>query len=216
MKILVIAATDSELVGIRQACLVGAERPVRTLVTGVGLLAAAYAIMQEIACSRPDLILQTGIAGCFNKKYSLGTAVAVEREIFADMGVHEDNTYHDLFDLGLADENMAPFETKAVINHHKDLLSAAGLPTVSAVSVNEISSSLKRIALFSDGYKADIESMEGAALHYVCSLQKIPFIQIRGISNMVGERNKSRWKIQESLDAAAVASVNLINKLEQP
>ena len=42
--------------------------------------------------------------------------------------------------------------------------------------------------------------MEGAALHYVCLMEKIPFIQLRSISNYIGERNKKKWNMQESIN----------------
>jgi len=41
--------------------------------------------------------------------------------------------------------------------------------------------------------------MEGAALHYVCLMEKIPFVQIRGISNYIAERNKKNWNMKESI-----------------
>ena len=41
--------------------------------------------------------------------------------------------------------------------------------------------------------------MEGAALHYVCLMEKIPFLQIRSISNYVGERNKRNWNMKEAI-----------------
>jgi futalosine hydrolase len=47
-------------------------------------------------------------------------------------------------------------------------------------------------------------------------MQQIPFIQIRGISNLVGERDKTKWKIPESMLAATNACINLINKIQLP
>lgn len=41
--------------------------------------------------------------------------------------------------------------------------------------------------------------MEGAALHYICRDVNIPFIQIRSVSNYVGERNKAHWKMKEAI-----------------
>jgi futalosine hydrolase len=55
--------------------------------------------------------------------------------------------------------------------------------------------------------------MEGAALHLVCLENKIPFLQIRGISNWVGERDKSQWKIPEAAEAVAHSIKNFIKKL---
>jgi futalosine hydrolase len=216
MNILVVAATEIELSGIRHGSTDMLDRKVRTLVTGVGMLPSAYSIMQEISLSKPDMILQIGIAGSFREELPPGTAVVVEREIIADMGVHENGGYRDVFELGLAGKNIVPYEDGAVVNPHVELLSAIGIPAVRAVSVNEISSSPERISLFKNAYHSDIESMEGAALHYTCSLQQIPFMQIRGISNMVGERDKSKWKIKESLGAATAACISFISKIDQP
>jgi futalosine hydrolase len=41
--------------------------------------------------------------------------------------------------------------------------------------------------------------MEGAALHYVCLQENIPFLQIRSISNRVGERDKAKWEFKEAI-----------------
>jgi len=43
--------------------------------------------------------------------------------------------------------------------------------------------------------------MEGAAFHYVCLQQHIPFIQIRSISNIVGVRDKNKWKMKEAIES---------------
>ena len=46
--------------------------------------------------------------------------------------------------------------------------------------------------------------MEGAAFHYVCLQQKIKFLQLRSISNRVGERDKTKWAMKE-----AIANLNI-------
>jgi futalosine hydrolase len=61
-----------------------------------------------------------------------------------------------------------------------------------------------------------VESMEGAAFHYVCLMEKIPFLQLRGISNYVGERNKANWKIRESIDALNQQLIKMINQITEP
>jgi futalosine hydrolase len=73
------------------------------------------------------------------------------------------------------------------------------LPAVKAITVNKVSDSLiqKRQAMIN--FAPEIESMEGAALHYVCLQENIPFIQIRSISNLIGERDKSKWNFKEAI-----------------
>jgi futalosine hydrolase len=45
--------------------------------------------------------------------------------------------------------------------------------------------------------------MEGAALHYVCLKEKIPFLQVRAISNYITRRDRNAWRMAE-----AIASLN--------
>ena len=75
---------------------------------------------------------------------------------------------------------------------------------VNAVTVNEISTDEKRIEFYRNSLGADIESMEGAALHYVALSENIPFLQMRSLSNFVGERDKNKWVMD-----IAIANLNL-------
>jgi len=49
--------------------------------------------------------------------------------------------------------------------------------------------------------RADVETMEGAAWALVCQRFGISLSQARGISNLVGLRNRESWKIPEALRA---------------
>jgi futalosine hydrolase len=80
------------------------------------------------------------------------------------------------------------------------------LKKVRGVSVNEITTSKQKIKLYSEIFNPVVESMEGAALHYVCLMEKIPFLQIRSVSNYIGDRNKKNWNLKESI-------INLNNEL---
>ena len=69
------------------------------------------------------------------------------------------------------------------------------LPAVDAVTSGLVTDQQALIALTREKYDPLIESMEGASFHYVCLMEKIPFVQIRSVSNMVGERNKAHWNL---------------------
>jgi futalosine hydrolase len=47
-----------------------------------------------------------------------------------------------------------------------------------------------------------VESMEGAAIAQVAAAYGIPVGEIRGISNMTGNRDFAAWKIKEAAEAA--------------
>src|SRR4029079_19122905 len=83
-------------------------------------------------------------------------------------------------------------------------LKSTGLTIVDGVTVNEISTNKKRIVYYREQLNDSVESMEGAALHYVALQEKIPFLQMRSLSNFVGERDKSKWVMD-----IAIANLNI-------
>ena len=57
--------------------------------------------------------------------------------------------------------------------------------------------------------------MEGAAFHYVCLEAGVPFLQLRGLSNLVGDRNKSRWQMTTALNSVRDALFLTIDRLPE-
>jgi futalosine hydrolase len=217
MKILITAATDREMNFFRRELGVDEAKKLSLAVTGVGLLSTMYNLMKVTQESNPDIIIQLGIAGTFSNEIAVGKAFAVKTECTAEMGVWENERYTDIFEMGLAAVSEPPYEQKKLINPHFHLLNAAGVPAVNAITVNRITTNPEDISLYKHHYKLDTESMEGAALHYIGLSARIPFIQIRGISNLVGERNKNHWQIAEAMDSAVNACKTILTHLnEQP
>ena len=180
---------------------------------GVGMLATAVSLMRLITDEKPDLIIQAGIAGTFNNKTPLATTVVIKEETIADLGVEEDGKWKDIFDLKLEKTSYYPFEKKKLPNQWIKKFNLLKLPEVNAITINEISTNNKRIEQFKKKYNPVIESMEGAALHFVCREMNVPFIQIRSISNYVGERDKNKWQLKESIENLNKTLLLMIDKL---
>src|SRR5687768_4084026 len=128
MAILICAATEAELEPVRR--FVNQQRignKVQFLVTGIGVVAATYALTKFVCSQRPTLILQGGVAGCFDEKIALGTTVVVQNESIADLGVVQDKKFTSLFELGLADEDSFPWKNGKLYNVHAHTLQT-GLP----------------------------------------------------------------------------------------
>ncbi|HZH01812.1 MAG TPA: futalosine hydrolase [Flavisolibacter sp.] len=191
------------------------DKQVKVLFTGIGLLASTYELTRAVYQSRPDILIQAGIAGALDESLALATTVSVASECIGDLGVVENQIFTDLFRLGLAEKNQDPYLETKLVNRHS-LLSQCGIPTVHAVSVNEITTDPERILYYRQELGAQIESMEGAALHYVGLIEQIPFLQIRSISNYIGERNKQAWKLQEAITALNKELQQVIVKILKP
>ncbi len=181
--------------------------------SGVGMLASAVSLTRMIMEDKPDLVIQAGIAGCFDHSAPLGKVVVVHEENLADMGVEEEGKWKDIFDLKLEKSSYPPFDKRKLPNPWLRQYNLLKLPEVSAITINEISTDPERIQQWIKKYAPVTESMEGAALHYICRDANIPFLQIRALSNYVGERNKANWKIQESITHLNQTLVRYIDKL---
>jgi futalosine hydrolase len=59
------------------------------------------------------------------------------------------------------------------------------------------------------------ESMEGAAGAHVCSLYQTPFLEVRGISNLVVDRARETWEVDRALEAASWAALALVDALDR-
>ncbi len=181
--------------------------------SGVGMLSSAVAFTRLAIEDKPDLVIQIGIAGSFNKKLALGKVVVVNEEVLGDTGVEEAGIWKDIFDLKLEKSSYHPFEKRKLPNPWLSKYNLLQLPEVNAITVNEISTNSNRIEMMRKKYNPTIESMEGAALHYVCRETKIPFLQIRAISNYIGERDKSKWKINHSIEQLNKTVLAYLEKL---
>jgi futalosine hydrolase len=197
MKITVVAATTMELEFLREhdyEC----HHQLQFEVHGVGLMNTVYHLT-KLCRHHPAMLIQCGIAGTFNDNASIGEAVAVYSDTLGDTGAEDHADFLDLFDLGLDNPNNFPFKEGKLVNAMRDQVNH--LKWVNALTVNTTSGSIDTIARREEKYRCDIETMEGAALHYVCLKEGIPFLQLRGISNKVEPRDKSSWNIPAAMTA---------------
>lgn len=207
MQILLIAATATEIESFSVV-----NNKVDVLITGIGAAATIYHLQKRIHQVDYDLIIQAGIAGSFTSDILPGHVVSVKKDCFADLGMEEKENFIPVFETEYADKNEFPFTNGWLMNSAHNL-KYSGLPTVKAVTVNKVSDSELQNKLTLKTFNADIETMEGAALHYVCLQENISFLQIRSVSNHVGERDKTKWKIKDAIENLNKELAKLINDL---
>jgi futalosine hydrolase len=193
MQILLTAATKAEI-----ALLDTLPAPVDIEITGVGCPATLYHLQKKLHQKKYDLVLQVGIAGSFTNSFQLGEVVIVRKDCFADIGMEERGDFVSIYQTPFADKNKFPFTDGWLVNEYA-YVKNQNLPLANAVTINKISDSELQKTQLIKSFSPQIESMEGAALHYVCLLENIPFLQIRSISNEVGIRDKTTWKMKEAI-----------------
>jgi futalosine hydrolase len=203
MQLLLCASTEFEIRPVIDFIDTQNTSSITVLITGVGMMATTYSLTRAIYSHRPDFIIQAGVGGCLDKRLPLSKVVFVENESLGDVGVEENGIFKNLFDLRLLDRNTFPWRDGKLSNDVERLRST-GLTIVDAVTVNEITTNGDRIDHYRKQLNASVESMEGAALHFIALLENIPFLQMRSLSNFVGERDKSKWVMD-----IAIANLNI-------
>ena len=214
MNILLIAATAKEISPfLKHFRNMQVLQDIDVLVTGIGLTATTYHLSKQLQLKRPDIVIQAGVTGCFDKQISLGSVVVVRQDTIADESVIELKKLKTLFDLKLVPQNQFPYQNGWLINTNTLLLKKSKLKPVKGISVNQITSSRQMISFYKKQFNPVIESMEGAALHYVCLMGKIPFLQVRSVSNYIGERNKKNWDMKKSIANLNAELIQLIKRI---
>jgi futalosine hydrolase len=215
MHVLLVSATDFEI-SKTAGWLNGRSIPHNAskpdlLISGIGQLQTAYALQKKIGIRRPDLVIQAGIGGSDDPE-DIGKVFAIGSDMMADLGVLETAGFKNLFELGLDNPERFPFRKGVLKNPYRRLLEWTGLPVADGITVNTIISADSPV--FQRNQIPFVESMEGTALHYVCLMEKIPFLQIRSVSNVLGDRDKNRWKLKEAVESLHESLVFLIQKLK--
>ena len=215
--ILIIAATEGELSPAREL-LGGSAENISFAATGAGKVSAAISTLELTRQLSPDWIIQLGCAGAYpGSGLGIADVAIANAEIFADEGVETPEGFLSMRDLELPQAsrdgelifNKVPvdFPTAETIQEirsslgHQSRIEAGRFCTVSLGSGTDAASRRAE-----ERWSPLAESMEGAAAALVAWRQRVRFSEIRGISNMTGDRNRESWKIAEACEAAAAAA----------
>jgi futalosine hydrolase len=224
-QILLLVASKSELSGLLnvdgQVLQEGVLTPFELnnclfyyLVTGTGSVATTFHLTNHLANKKFDLVVNLGVAGSFDRTIILGEVVHIVEDQFADIGAQDHDKFIDQFQLGLVDAHATPYVNGLVIPFREPNFSAVKkYKKVKAITVNTVHGNQETINNVVARLNPQVESMEGAAVFYVCSLLNVPSIQLRAISNYVEPRNRESWKIKDALSNLKLCFEELIAAL---
>jgi futalosine hydrolase len=196
MKILVVAATLPEIDGIFRHFNLTPAAFVKTakfdlLVTGVGMTATAFSLGKHLS-SDYHLVLNLGIAGCFDPSINLGAVLNITADEFAELGAEDKEVFLPIDALGLG-------KSKYQSHYASSVKVLRELPVVNGITVNKVHGHAKHIMEVTERLHPVTESMEGAAVFYACEQANLPAVQVRSISNYVEERKRAAWNIALAL-----------------
>lgn len=182
---------------------------------GVGKANAAAATAVLLETQHPSLVVNFGCAGAYpGRGLRVGDLALASEECFGDEGVATPTGFLDLEAIALPllqrdgerFFNRIPVDTE-LLTHARACLDAEGsdrrpAPAGTFVTVSTCSGADPAAAALAARTGGLCETMEGAAIALVCHRYRVPFLELRGISNLTEDRDLSRWDLP---GAAAVA-----------
>ncbi len=194
--------------------------------TGIGDVNAAHSATSIIEHFPIRCIINAGIGGAYPRsQLKIGDVAVALKEIYADKGIISARGQEGLKKIGiplvrignkkyfnefLFDKRLIE-KTLNLFQYTKDDLKNPPSPSFSKggmggflskiksgnfVTVSSATGTTKRAVEIEKRLNAVCENMEGAAIAQVCTIYKIPMLEIRGISNIVGKRDKRKWNLK--------------------
>lgn len=174
-------------------------------ISGMGKTNAAHAVTLLIEKYSPSCIVNFGIGGAYpSSGLKVGDIAVAEKEVYADEGVLLKDGLHSFEITGvpiLKVRGRKYFnEFPADKRLSRQALKAAGAIANGKsgvfLTVSACTGTRKRAGELAAKFSPLCENMEGAAIAHICRLYGIPFAEIRGISNIVEDRDKGKWDIK--------------------
>lgn len=218
MKILLVVATEKELDGVLQSISWGKDsvhsHEIETLVSGVGMVAMAFWLGRTLQLYKPDLAINIGIAGSFNREIKIGQVVNVTEDCFSEMGAQDGEQFLTAYQMSLMGKDEFPFVKGKLLSSFDDSSGVLdAYQKVNGITVNTVHGEENAIQQVIQQYTPDMESMEGAAFFFACHQERIPCLQIRVISNYVEKRNRENWNIPLALENLSASLKAIISSL---
>ena len=153
------------------------------LACGIGPVEAAAATAAALAGRRPDAVVHVGLAGA--------RSLAPPALVLGSEAVYED--------IHAAVPVVAQVEPDAA-------LLARMREALPEAQVLRIGTSARVGAV----YGCDVEAMEGFGVLRACALAGVPAVELRAVSNGLGQADRTQWRVDDALAALADAVTRVV------
>lgn len=189
---------------------------------GIGKVNAAHAATIILEKEKIDLVIHFGIAGSYTAAAAMvGDIVVAESENYAEEGIMTPDGWRSMEHTGfhVLHKGIEYFNTFNTDEKLRQLAISAskecGLRVHSGnfVTVSQCSGTAESGRIMKQRFDGLCENMEGAAVAHICAIYGIPMVEIRGISNIIEDRNMSKWDIPLAVTNCNKAVSELIKRL---
>lgn len=194
-------------------------------VSGMGKVNAAHTATLMLARFDPEALIVFGIGGAYPSSGArVGDLAIAREEIAGDEGVLTQEGFKDTEYIGIpllktatsviyttypASEPLMSRSLQSLVAHRKSGRSTIHVGTF--VTLSTCTGAAVRARELEERYHGLCENMEGAAVAQVAALHGIPWLEVRGISNIVEDRDMKKWDIPQAAGAAQQAVQDIIS-----
>lgn len=211
-RVLIMTAVEAERDAIVRG--LGDTERFDVRIAGVGPVAAAVRTANALAGGDYGLVVSAGIGGGFVEVAPVGSLVVATEILAADLGAQTGEGFSSVDELGFGSSKLpvdAELAAKVTAALQAAGLTAAAGPVLTLATVTGTAETAQELAARVPGAAA--EAMEGYGVAFAAQEQGIPVLEIRAISNAVGPRDRSAWRMKDAFDALQAAGAVLVEVL---
>jgi futalosine hydrolase len=191
--------------------------------SGIGKAAAAATAVTLLSNCRPETLWLFGCGGAYlGSDLAVGDLALATAEVFGDEGVATATGFSDFAEMKLPMRqtpeplfNSWPVDQKLhdwaqpLLSDHAEKTNTA-LSSGAFVTVSTCTGTTSKATMIENRTGGICENMEGAAVALACQQLSVPLLEVRGISNLVEDRDTSRWNLTLGMTAAQNAILMLL------
>ena len=187
--------------------------------TGIGKVNAAHSATALLENFRIRYVVNIGAGGAYpGSGLDIGDIAIATKEIYGDEGVITPKGWKDIKEIGIPfvragkkkyfnefpmDMELIKKTVKRLIAHRPEphgsghnVSRIAHIASGNFITVSSASGTFKKASELERRFNAICENMEGAAIAHVCTIYGIHMLEVRGISNIAGVRDKRKWDLK--------------------
>jgi futalosine hydrolase len=205
VDLLLCVATEFEGALLRER-FDGSHPSIAVVRTGVGPVNAAHAVTLFVAEHGARAIVVCGVGGAYPASgLHVGDVVCAASECYGDLGATSRAGFLDMKALGFpVVEAPTPLFNEIPMQVFPLERRVPFVTVSSCTGTDVVARDLERRTA------GAVESMEGAAIAHVAHLHGVPVGEVRGISNIVTNRDTTTWRLKEAAAAAQEAVLSWI------
>ncbi len=192
------------------------------ITSGIGKVNAASSATAVMEHYPVRAVINFGVGGAYpGKGLNIGDVAVASKEIYGDEGVLTSAGIKGMKEIGIPLVqtgrtkyfNEFPLDPPSLPFFKDENNMNIMIKTGNFITVSAVTGSQRRAKDLGKRFDAVCENMEGAAIAQVCALYELPMLEVRGISNMAGVRDKRKWNLNVASENCQKLVLKMIERL---